>query len=246
VVAQTHGPALIVVPPRRRAPAGIAGKKMKKIRWPIAALLLAGTGAVAAQDEVPLADQLEGLEPAPRIAYLRHLIEGGRRDADVFFQLAVAFHEQGTLDSALTYYDRTIQVDPQHFKSFVNKGVLLDDLGNYRSAIQNFTAAVAIRPDDVLANAHLAFLLHEKGEHQEAWRYLSRALEIDPMHPQTRFYLAIFFWDARIYREAMREWEAVIEAEPDGFLAQKARDNIVLLQKALNAPSPEGGWTPQR
>jgi len=220
-------------------------REMKAVRRIIAVLLLAVAGAAHAQDEIPLADQLAGLEPAPRIAYLRHLIAEGRRDAEVYFQMAVAFHEQGTVDSALTYYDRTIGIDPMHFKSYVNRGVLLDDLGNTQSAIQSFSTAVAINPDDVLANAHLAFLLHQMGDHREAWRYLSHALEIDPGHPQTRFYLAIFFWDARIYREAMREWEAVIEAEPDGFLARKARDNIMLLQKALNAPSSEGGWEPE-
>lgn len=202
--------------------------------------------AAAAQDEIPLAEQLAGLEPAPRIVYLRHLVAQGRRDAEVLFQLAVAFHEQGSLDSALTYYDRAIGADPGHFKAYVNRGVLLDDRGDYRSAIQSFAAATAINPDDVLAHSHLAFLLHEKGDHQAAWRYLSRALEIDPEHPQARFYLAIFFWEARIYREAIREWEAVIAAEPEGFLAQKARDNILLLQKALNAPSPGGGWEPDR
>ena len=208
-----------------------------------------GKGAAAsrtAQDEIPLADQLAGLAPEPRIAYLRHLMAQGRRDPEVLFQMAVSFHELGAVDSALAYYDRTVGADPQHFKAYVNRGVLLDDMGSYQSAIQSFATAVAINPDDVLAHAHLAFLLHEKGDHQAAWRYLSRALAIDPGHPQSRFYLAIFFWDARMYREAIREWEAVIEAEPDGFLARKARDNIVLLQKALNSPSPAGGWEPER
>lgn len=210
------------------------------------ALLVCGAGRAGAQDGIPLADQLEGLEPAPRIAYLRHLMSQGRRDAELFFQLAVAFHEQGSIDSALACYDRTIGIDPRHFKALVNKGVLLDDMGNPQAAIQSFAMAAAVNPDDLLAHAHLAFLLHGRGDHQEAWRHLSRALDIDAGHPQARFYLAIFFWEARIYREAIREWEAVIEAEPDGFLAQKARENILLLQKALNAPSPAGGWEPAR
>jgi hypothetical protein len=49
-----------------------------------------------------------------------------------------------------------------------------------------------------------------------------------------------------MYREAIREWEAVIEAEPEGFLARKARENIMLLQKVLNAPTPAEGWEPVR
>jgi Flp pilus assembly protein TadD len=196
--------------------------------------------------EMPLSQQLEGLGPLPRLAYLRHLLEQGRADAEVMFQTAVAFHELGETDSALYYYDRTIAIDPNDFKSYVNKGVIYDEAGDYARAIQSFAMGATLNPEDVLAHSHLAFLLHQKGDNRAAWEHLHAALEIDPDHPQPHFYLAIFFWDARIFREAMREWETVIDLEPDGFLAMKARDNIVMLQKALESPSPDGDWSPER
>jgi tetratricopeptide (TPR) repeat protein len=196
--------------------------------------------------EIPLSQQLEGLGPMPRLAYLRHLAEQGRSDADVMFQTAVAFHELGLTDSALYYYDRTIEIAPDDFKSYVNKGVLFDDQGDYARAIQSFAMAATLNPEDVLAHSHLAFLLHQNGDHRAAWDHLDAALELDPGHPQPHFYLAVFFWEAHIFREAMREWETVMELEPDGFLAVKARDNIVMLQKALESPSPEGEWHPER
>ncbi len=202
--------------------------------------------AQQAAGEIPLSRQLEGLGPGPRLAYLRHLLAQGRADADVMFQTAVAYHELGRTDSALHYYDRAIAIDPGDFKSHVNKGVLYDDEGDYAGAIKSFATAVTLNPEDVLAHSHLAFLLHQNGDHRAAWNHLHAALEIDPGHPQPHFYLAIFFWEAKIYREAMREWEMVMGLEPDGFLAVKARDNIVILQKALESPSPEGGWQPER
>lgn len=200
----------------------------------------------AGKDEIPLSQQLEGLGPTPRLAYLRHLVEQGRSGADVMFQTAVAFHELGLTDSALYYYDKTIAIAPDHFKSHVNKGVLFDDEGDYARAIQSFAMAATLNPEDVLAHSHLAFLLHQKGDHWAAWDHLDAALEIDSSHPQPHFYLAVFFWEAKIFREAMREWETVMELEPDGFLAVKARDNIVMLQKALESPSPDGDWHPER
>jgi tetratricopeptide (TPR) repeat protein len=197
-------------------------------------------------DDIPISQQVEGLDPVPRIAYLRHLISEGRRDSEVLFQLAVAFHELGESDSALAYYDETIRVEPDHFKSYVNRGVLLDDAGNVAAAVASFLTAVEISPDDVLAHSHLAFLLLEKESYQHSWMHLSKALDIDPEHPQPRFYLAIFFWEAGIYREAIREWERVIELEPEGFLAGKARENIVMLQRIMNESSPSSGWEPAR
>lgn len=195
--------------------------------------------------EMPLSRQLEGLGPEPRLAYLRHLARQGRVDADVMFQTAVAFHELGRTDSALYYYDRTIEIAPDDFKSHVNKGVIFDDEGDYARAIQSFAMAATLNPEDVLAHSHLAFLLHQNGDHREAWNHLDAALQLDPGHPQPHFYLAVFFWEARIFREAMREWETVMELEPEGFLAAKARDNIVMLQKALESPSQDGEWHPE-
>ena len=197
-------------------------------------------------EEIPLSRQLEGLGPVPRLAYLRHLMGQGRRDAEVMFQAAVAFHEMGETDSALYYYDRAIEIDPSHFKSHVNKGVLYDDEGDYARAIKSFATATTLNPDDILAHSHLAFLLHQNGDHRAAWDHLEAALEIDPTHPQPRFYLAIFFWDAKMFLEAMREWETVMDLEPDGFLAAKARENIVMLQNALESPSLESEWRPER
>ncbi len=195
---------------------------------------------------MPLSQQLEGLGPVPRLAYLRHLISQGRSDREVMFQTAVAFHELGKVDSALYYYDRTIETAPGDFKSYVNRGVLYDDQGNYAEALRDFTMAVSINPGDVLAHSHLAFLLQRNGDYRAAWEHLQRALELGPDDPQPHFYLAVFFWEARIFREAMREWEKVLELEPDGFLADKARDNIVMLQEALQSPSTEGEWSPER
>ena len=214
----------------------------------ILSVMILPVAGVSGQDaeEIPLAQQLEGLGPMPRLAYLRHLLDKGRSDPDVLFQTAVAFHELGQTDSALHYYDRTIAIAPDHFKSHVNKGVLFDDEGDYGRAIQSFAMATTLNPEDVLAHSHLAFLLHQNGDHRAAWDHLHAALEVDPDHPQPHFYLAIFFWEAKIFKEAMREWETVMELEPDGFLAARARDNIVMLQKALESPSQDGEWRPER
>jgi Flp pilus assembly protein TadD len=197
-------------------------------------------------EEIPLSRQLEGLGPRPRLAYLRHLLSQGRKDAELMFQTAVAFHELGDADSALHYYDQAIALDPEDYKSYVNRGVLFDERGDYAHAIKSFATAVTINPGDVLAHSHLAFLLNQNGDHRAAWRHLHEALTLGPDDPQPHFYLAIFFWEARIYREATREWEKVIELEPDGFLAAKARENIVMLQNALESPSEDTEWRPSR
>lgn len=194
-------------------------------------------GAVSAQDEpMPLAEQLEGLEPGPRIAYLKHLLATGDGRAEVYFQLGVAFHEGSQPDSAITYYEKAIRTDPDSYKAFVNLGVLYDEKGEIATALENFSKAVHIKPRDVLANSHMAYLLFRKNVYDRAWEHLAIALEEGADHPQPHFYLAIFFWESRIFREAMVEWEKVVALSPDSYLAAKARENIMMMQSVLKEP----------
>ncbi len=193
-----------------------------------------------------LARQLDGLPLEARIAYLKYLISKGEGDAEVCFQLAISFHGSGFVDSALTWYDMTIKKDPEHYKAFVNLGIIYDEQGRATQAERNFQTAVNLRPDDVLANSHLAFMLFQRKEYESAWDYLANALAIAPDHPQPHFYLAIFFWENRMFREALDEWENVLTLDPDSYLGKKAEENIVILQKALNASSSDGRWDPER
>lgn len=206
----------------------------------------AASADTASVEEPPLREQLEGLAPEPRIAYLRHILAERGPDAEIYFLLAVAFHESARTDSALQYYGWSLSRDPGNVKAYVNLGVLFDERGDARRALAMFERALSIDGDDVLALCHASFLLFQQGRHGDAWKRLSRALELEPGNTQARFYLAIFFWESRIYLEAMREWERIIELEPDGYLAARARENIVLLQKALRAPSGSGRWEPLR
>ena len=217
---------------------------MKRIL--LIALSLLAAGAVAGgEEEIPLADRIEGLAPEPRIAYLRWLLDDRGPDAETLFQLGVAWHEKDEADSALHYYELASAYDETAARAFVNMGVIHDDRGRFTLALQMYERAIALRPDDVLARSHAAFIRFQFKDFTRAWQDLSHALAVAPDHPQPRFYLAIFFWESRMYREALREWERVVELEPDGFLAQKARENIVMLQKALNAPT-DATWKPER
>ena len=194
---------------------------------------LPGAQETKAGEEIPLGVQLEGLAPDARIAYLRYLLGSGKADADVYFQLGVAFHESEEPDSAETYYLKAIEASPDLSKAYVNLAVLYDDQGRKTAALAKFDEAIAINPDDLLALAHAALMHFQMKHYDRSSDYISRAIAVDPSHPQPHFYLAIFFWESGMYREAMREWQTVVDLDPESALARSAKKNITLVQNAM-------------
>jgi tetratricopeptide (TPR) repeat protein len=203
----------------------------------------AGSQTADRQRPMTLGEELEGLAPGPRIAYLRYLLAGGRRDAEVHFQLGVAFYDAGEIDSAMVHYANAVAIDPRLSKAYVNTGVILDEEHRSAEAARMFEKAVAVNPLDILAHCYLAGMLLDAGQHEAASDHLSKALAIDSLHPQPHFVLALFFWESGMFRESLIEWENVVRLAPAGYLAKKAEENIAILRGALSggresAPPP--------
>jgi protein O-GlcNAc transferase len=201
----------------------------------LAFVALAQTSSIAqdAADNIPLSTQLEGLTAESRIAYLRYLLQKQKGDAEIYFQLGVAFHESTEPDSAEHYYKRALSESPDLSKAHVNLGVLYDDKGKAPQALEQFEWAIRANPSDVLALSHAAFMQFQLKRYSKADEYIRRAISLAPDNPQPHFYLAIFFWENGMYREALREWQTVADLDPGGELAASARQYITLLQNSL-------------
>jgi tetratricopeptide (TPR) repeat protein len=217
------------------------------------AIILAASGArgaagapraaPAAQDS--LGSVLEGLAPGPRIAYLRYLLQAHPGDPEIYFHLGVAYHEAENADSALYYYRKAVALSPGLSKAYVNMGVLFDGQNKRDEALRMFEEAARVNPNDLLAHAHAAYALFGKAEYEAAEAHLEKALAIDSLDPQPHYYLAIFFWECGMFRESLVEWEKVVAYAPKSDLAQKARENITILQEALLAPAGENVPPPE-
>ena len=195
------------------------------------------TASPSQQDSLGLV--LEGLAPEPRIAYLTYLLGTRTDDPDIYFHLGVAFHEGERLDSALFYYAKAAALSPLFSKAYVNMGVIFDGQGNRGEALRMFEKAIEVNPQDLLAHAHAAYALFDAAEYDAAEAHLSKALAIDSLDPQPHFYRAIFFWESGMFGESLAEWERVVACAPGSELAERAKENIAILQQVLLAPPGE-------
>ncbi len=197
----------------------------------------AGSRSASPAEQDSLGRVLDGLAPGPRIAYLTYLLGTRKDDPEIYFHLGVAFHEGERPDSALLYYAKAAELSPRLSKAYVNMGVIFDGQNRRGEALRMFEKAVETNPDDLLAHAHAAYALFDAGRHEAAMAHISKAIAIDSLDPQPHFYLAIFFWESGMFRESLVEWEKVVACAPGSEIAEKAQENIAILQQALLAPA---------
>ena len=115
-------------------------------------------------------------------------------------------------------------------------GVIFDGQSRRGEALRMFEKAVEANPNDLLAHAHAAYALFDATDYEAAKAHLAKAFAIDSLDPQPHFYLAIFFWESGMFKESLVEWEKVVAYAPESALAEKAIENITILQQALLAP----------
>ena len=81
---------------------------------------------------------------------------------------------------ASKYYQRALQIKPQHSGAHYNLAICFRALGQKSQAVAELRSAIRYQPDNAAAYRSLAEILIEKGEMVEAARYLQDAVRLDP------------------------------------------------------------------
>ena len=74
---------------------------------------------------------------------------------DIFkknFNLAVTNHKNKKYQDAIIYYNKAIDINPKHTKTYYNLGLLLHKIKNYKEAIDCFEKTLKTEPGFKNAN----------------------------------------------------------------------------------------------
>ena len=63
---------------------------------------------------------------------------------------------------AIDLYSKAIEIDPQHFKAYLNRGFAYDKIGETDKAIADYTRAVAIEPRNAYCYYNRGISLNRK------------------------------------------------------------------------------------
>ena len=104
----------------------------------------------------------------------------GKFSAEDFVSLGVTFHQQREYDQAIEYYDKAIELNPQHTGAYNNRGLAKVDSGDLQGAIADYGKAIELNPQLVEAYNNRGNAKSDSGDLRGAIADYDKAIELNP------------------------------------------------------------------
>jgi tetratricopeptide (TPR) repeat protein len=151
-------------------------------------------------------------DPRARDAFLRVLdLEPGR--PEVFYNLGLIDQREGSLVTALSWYEQALGMDADYWPALVNSGNVRHALGDPVGAIAAYLDTLAVNPDYWPAQYNLAVVYADTDRPDLAEARLRTVLDWEPEFRDARALLAVSLSQLGRDAEAEREW-TVLGIEP--------------------------------
>ena len=102
-------------------------------------------------------------------------------NSEILNNIAGAIHAAlGRYDQAIRHYDRAIEIAPDYFEAFNNRGNALNDHKRPEDAVASFDRAIALKPDYAEAWMNRGIALRRLKRLEEALASADKAIALDP------------------------------------------------------------------
>ena len=116
--------------------------------------------------------------------YMAYSIDPSLGSAEDHFLLGNAISEIGGRNRAISCYEQTIRLKPNHLEAYQSLAQMYQQLGKGQSAISCYKAAISRSPQNVMLYASLGELLIAQNAWDEAVAVYRRVLQLHPKYPQ--------------------------------------------------------------
>ncbi|MDJ0899053.1 MAG: tetratricopeptide repeat-containing serine protease family protein [Xenococcus sp. MO_188.B8] len=132
---------------------------------------------------------------------------------------------------AIISYDKAIEINPDDYQAWTNRGVALGNLGRYQEEIASYDKAIEINPDDAYAWFGRGVALDDLGKYEAAITSYNKAIEINPDDYEAWNNRGISLEKLGRYEAALDSYNKAIDINPNDTKAINNRKNIL---KKLN------------
>lgn len=159
--------------------------------------------------------------------------------------LALALHQAGQNDQALSYYREALDINPNNADALDKIGLLLQDKGDFSAAIEHHQKAVELSPSHPMARFHLAKAHLQAGNPHKAIPLLQALLQDTPAHTKALIDLGTAYFSLNKLSKARECFQQAVSQDPTNQFALFKLSSVLtnqgmhkkgleLLQKALS------------
>lgn len=111
-------------------------------------------------------------------------------DAELNANLGAIKQAQGDFDSALNYYGKAEQLNPNNITTRLNVGTLFQQKKEYQKALQSYDSVLTLYPDNTQALFYKAQLYNETGRKKEALELFRKVNSLEPSNKDAKTAIA--------------------------------------------------------
>jgi tetratricopeptide (TPR) repeat protein len=144
--------------------------------------------------------------------YLRAL-ELDPTNADFNNSLAIDYDEWGKTEKAIQYYQKAIDLKPNHV-FYLSLGAAYEKLGKLEDAARAYQESIKIKPTFTYALYNLALLDAKQDRPQEAIELLRKVVQLDPRHVFAQHALGVLYVRTGEKSGAMQQYDILQTLNP--------------------------------
>lgn len=97
---------------------------------------------------------------------------------EILIHKGIDMVKRGMYETALEYYDRALEINPESSDAWNNKGVALYNLDRIDEALECYNKALEINPSNLDAMRNIAFLHRARGDFEKAMELYETVIEM--------------------------------------------------------------------
>jgi len=131
------------------------------------------------------------------------------------FNLAYEHYKKREYESAISFCNKILNVDPSHFDTNFLLSSISAIMGDFEKSKIFLTKAIEINPDNVNAYNNLGNIEMQLKNYEKAKNAYEKAISIVPKHLNAHSNLGILYFNSKNYIEAIKYFEKAIEIKPN-------------------------------
>jgi tetratricopeptide (TPR) repeat protein len=135
------------------------------------------------------------------------------------FNLGMTLVSSGDFTEAASYFERTIELKPDHVEALINLGAVYGRARNVDMAVKSLQRAVELSPDSIPARVNLASALSASGEFAAAIPHYEAILSAEPNSANGHAHLARALIELSRIEPAVEHLETAVRLNPRDFAA---------------------------